>query len=141
MRVDISYIKDILDRVLDQNKADFNLNLIKEFWPDGDDEKREKLVFHMEIMQDQGLIERSIEGEGIGFRKSFCGSNYTYDISLVPLRLTAAGHDFAAALNKPGVIDSLMNTFKDAGPGETVKAVFKISGNILDNQLKKLTGE
>jgi len=61
MRVDIEYIKTLLDIVLDHDQPDFCIDheIIKPLWLN-DDDKLNKLVFHMEILENQSLIENSI---------------------------------------------------------------------------------
>ncbi|MCX2793226.1 hypothetical protein [Vibrio sp. Sgm 5] len=140
MRIDIEYIKHLLDTVQDHDEPDFNIynDKIKPLWLN-DDEKLNKLVFHMEIMEDQGLIENSINTNGIGFQRMGGGGGFT--VSVIPLRLTARGHQFVSDLSKPGVIEKLTTTFKDAGPSETVKVVFALGKNFIDSQLKGLLEE
>ncbi|HHF3271798.1 TPA: DUF2513 domain-containing protein [Vibrio diabolicus] len=140
MRIDIEYIKHLLDTVQDHDEPDFNIynDKIKPLWLN-DNEKLNKLVFHMEIMEDQGLIENSINTNGIGFQRMGGGGGFT--VSVIPLRLTARGHQFASDLSKPGVIEKLTTTFKDAGPSETVKVVFALGKNFIDSQLKGLLEE
>lgn len=139
MRIDIEYIKFLLDTVQDHDKPDFNIKLekIMPLWSN-DDEKLNKLVFHMEIMEDQGLIESSINANGIGFQRMGGGG---FSVSVIPLRLTSRGHQFASDLSKPGVFETLTTTFKDAGPTETVKVVFALGKNFIDSQLKGLLEE
>lgn len=134
MRINIEYIKDLLERILDHDKPDFDLSLINDLWED--DDKLNILVFHMEVLEDQGIIENIGSSIGLGFTRMSGGN---FQINTKPLRLTATGHDFAAALVKPGIFKSLATTFKDLGPNETVKAVFKLSANALESKLEKLT--
>lgn len=140
MRIDIEYIKYFLDAVLEHNEPDFRIDIekLKPLWLN-DDEKLNKLVFHMEIMEDQHLIESSINTSGIGFQRVGGGGGFSF--SIIPLRLTAQGHQFAADLSKPGVVEKLATTFKDAGPTETVKVVFALGKNFIDRQLKDLLDE
>ncbi|HBC3478396.1 DUF2513 domain-containing protein [Vibrio cholerae] len=139
MRIDIEYIKYFLDAVLEHDKPDFRIDIekLKPLWLN-DDEKLNKLVFHMEILEDQRLIESSINTSGIGFRRMGDGG---FTVSIIPLRLTAQGHQFASDLSKPGVVEKLATTFKDAGPTETVKVVFALGKNFIDRQLKDLIDE
>ncbi|NRB41823.1 MAG: DUF2513 domain-containing protein [Pseudomonadales bacterium] len=134
MRIEIEYLKSLLDIVLEHEKPDFRIDHedIKPLWIN-DDEKLNKLVFHMEIMEDQGLIENSINSQGIGFRRMGDGG---YTVSIIPLRLTAQGHQFASDLSKPGVIDKLKTSFKDAGPSEAVKVVFALGKKALEKKLE-----
>ena len=135
MRVDIQYIKNLLDTILDHDQPDFKINHkdIKPLWEN--DEKLHVLVFHMEILEDQGLIENTINSSGIGFRRMGNGS---FTVASVPLRLTAQGHQFASDLSKPGVIEALKESFRDSGPGETIKVVFALGKKALENKLEGL---
>jgi hypothetical protein len=134
MRIDIEYIKSLLDVALENDHPDFRIDHedIKSLWS-GDDEKLNKLVFHMEILEDQNLIENSINSNGIGFRRM---SNGQFIVSIIPLRLTAQGHQFASDLTKPGVIEQLTTSFKDAGPSEAVKVVFALGKKALEKKLE-----
>ena len=135
MKIDFQYIKDFLDIVLLHDHPDFKINHkdIKPLWET--DEQLNQLVFHLEIMEDQGLIESSTGSNGIGFRRMSDGQ---FTVSIIPLRLTAAGHQFAADLSKPGVFEKVKTTFKDAGPTEAVKVVFALGKKALENQLEDL---
>lgn len=132
MRIDIEYIKNFLEVILNNKHPEFNIKHpdLKPLWDD--DEKLEKLIFHMEILEDQGLIESTINSSGIGFGRSLSGQ---YTVSVIPLRLTASGHQFASDLNKPGVIEQLKISFKDAGPKEVVNIVFTLGKKILEKKL------
>ena len=133
MRIEIEYLKRLLDVVLEHDKPDFCIDHedIKPLWID--DEKLNKLVFHMEILEDQGLIESTVNSQGIGFRRMGSGG---FTVSIIPLRLTAEGHQFASDLSKPGVIDKLKTSFKDVGPSEAVKVVFALGKKALAKRLE-----
>ena len=95
------------------------------------------MVFHLEILEDQGLIESvSNKIHGIGFQRM--GRN-DVQLSIIPLRLTATGHQFAADLVKPGVFETLVSNFKDAGPTEAIKVVLGLGKSILEKKLAELT--
>jgi hypothetical protein len=104
-----------------------------------DEESKEAtFFFHLEILDDLSVIENTTDRSGLGFRRYGDGQ---YMISIVPLRLTANGHDFATALTKAGVLDTLKTTFKDAGPTEMIKATFGMASKIAEAQLKKVMGD
>lgn len=134
MKIDFQYIKDLLDVVLDHDHPDFKITHedIKPLWDGDDEEKINKFVFHMEILEDQGLIESSTSFPGVGFTRTGEGR---FSFSIKPLRLTAQGHQFAADLAKPGVFEQLKTSFKDAGPAETVKIVFALGKKALEKRL------
>ncbi|GIU50272.1 DUF2513 domain-containing protein [Shewanella sp. KT0246] len=136
MRINYDYIEVMLNRALDHPDAQFDLNLFNDLW--NEESKEAEFFFHLEILDDLNVIENTIDSSGLGFRR--CGDGQ-YIISIVPLRLTAHGHDFAAALTKAGVLETLKTTFKDAGPTEMIKATFGIAAKITEAQLKKAIGE
>ncbi|MDP2502624.1 hypothetical protein BCT47_16395 [Vibrio splendidus] len=137
MRIDFEYIKDFLTLILNNEELDFNLGQeeFKLLYRDSDAKK--KMVFHLEILADQHLIESvSTKIDGIGFQRVSQGKVV---ISTIPLRLTALGHQFAADLVKPGVFDKLESSFKEVGPTEAVKVVFGLAKQALDKKLSELT--
>jgi hypothetical protein len=133
MRIEVEYLKDFLEIALDHDEPYFRLDHkdIKPLWFN-DDKKLNKLVFHMEILRDQGLIENASGSGSLGFQRM---GNGGYTVSIIPLRLTAQGHQFAADLAKPGVIEQLKKSFIDSGPTEVVKIVLALGGKILDKKL------
>ena len=136
MRIDFEYLKNLLEIVLEHDQPDFDLNheKLKPLWSNDDEEKTYKLIFHMETLEDQNLIESSTSLHGIGFSRHSGG----FTISIKPLRLTAQGHQFAADLSKPGVIDQLITSFKEAGPNEVVQIVFALGKKVLEKKLANL---
>lgn len=136
MKIDIQYIKDFLKIILDHDHPDFRIDLpkIEPLWIN-DDEKLNKLVFHMEVLEDQNLIESSTISQGIGFLRV---GNRSFSVSIKPLRLTAEGHQFASDLSKPGVIEQLTTSFKELGPTEAVKVVFALGKKALEQKLSNL---
>ena len=136
MRIDAEYIKLLLDVFLNSPKPTADLKDFPMLDLKGDvNDDVHKFVFHMEILEDQGFIEPAINTSSIGIKRI----SHTYSWSVIPLRLTASGHDFASALSKPGIIEELRSKFKDAGPGETVKAVFGLATKAFDRKLRDLT--
>lgn len=127
-----------MDVVLEHDEPDFRIDHkdIEPLWKN-DDAKLNKLVFHMEILEDQGLIESTTNLPGIGFRRMGGGG---YLPSIIPLRLTAQGHQFAADLTKPGVIEQLATSFKDAGPKEAVNIVLALGKKIVEKKMESLFG-
>ncbi|MDN3699646.1 DUF2513 domain-containing protein [Vibrio cortegadensis] len=134
MRIDLDYLKSFLDSVLAHDSPDFMLNLPKFKHLHDNEDVLKTLVFHLAILEDQGLLESVGQNQGLGFNRF--GS--TYKISFRPLRLTAQGHQFAADLVKPGVFEKVKTSFKDSGPAETVKVVFALGKQIADKKLSEL---
>ncbi len=144
MKIDYDYIKDFFERAAESPAPDFDIQKqMSDLWLDtqdgkrvGNTEKLNKLIFHMEILEDQGLIRSSTDNHGLGFKR-LSGGNYS--VSVKALRITAAGHDFMAALGRQGVLDKLNTSFKDAGPGEAVKVAFALGAKALDKLLTEAT--
>ena len=138
MRIDYEYLNNFLTLLLENGKSDFKLNDLpfQTLWPQNDKQALDKLVFHLEILADQNCLESALTKKGsIGFKRTGSGWN----VSIIPLRLTANGHQFAADLTKPTVIEQLKTSFSDAGPNEAVKIAFSLSKQVLEKKLKQLT--
>lgn len=136
MRIDYDYIEVMLNRVLDHPEAQFDLKLFGDLWDE--ESKKVTFIFHLEILDDLNIIENTTGTGGLGVIRS---KNEVSIGSMFPLRLTANGHDFAAALTKAGVLETLKTTFKDAGPSEMIKATFGMASKIAEAQIKKAMGE
>lgn len=67
-------------------------------------ERDENFAFHMQLMNDRGFVEREDKGPGIGYDKAVDGSIMW---SILPLRLTASGHEFHKKLNEKNKDDLL----------------------------------
>ena len=119
MKIDIEYVKNILDTIHNHDKADFTIRLFDALWGEGKIDENHKFVFHLEILHDQGFLVSTSTMSSVGIRRS--GSE-DYVFSIVPLRLSAKGHEYAAALNKPEVFKILKEKFNNEGPVEFMKA-------------------
>ncbi|CAK8724973.1 hypothetical protein KKHLCK_15520 [Candidatus Electrothrix laxa] len=103
------------------------------------DEKFNDFVFHFEILQDQDLIVGTVSDKDLVVRNVYVDGTSKISLRSNPMRLTADGHQFASDLNKPGIVDQLTTTFKDAGPKEVVKIVFSLGKKALDKKFEELT--
>ncbi|MCI5165211.1 MAG: DUF2513 domain-containing protein [Candidatus Electrothrix sp. GM3_4] len=139
MRINIQYIKDFLEIVLDINQPDFTFQHDKIRPLLDNDEKFNDFVFHFEILQDQDLIVGTVSDKDVVVRNVYVDGTSRISLRNHPMRLTADGHQFASDLNKPGIVDQLTTTFKDAGPKEVVKIVFSLTKKALDKKLEELT--
>ncbi|WHI48964.1 hypothetical protein [Microbulbifer sp. VAAF005] len=141
MEIDIEYIKEVLEVFLNAKDPTVTIYDFPMFeYNDITTDEMKYFFFHLEILRDQGFVEGSIgDPRNIGFK--FNPSAKDYVCWSVPIRLCASGHDCAAALAKPGVIDTLKTTFKDLGPSETVKVVFKLAEKATNNLVAKALGE
>jgi hypothetical protein len=72
-----------------------------------------QFVFHMEILQDKGLVERADGDPGFGLVR---GADWNYHSwSVVPLRLTAQGHELLEGLRDPRIWAKIEAQFPTAG--------------------------
>ena len=67
-----------------------------------------------------------LDSAGVGIRR-VGNSADPYVWPIKPLRLTAFGHEFAAAISKPDVFKILKEKFNKEGPMEIMKAAIEIS--------------
>jgi len=78
-----------------------------------------KFEFHMHLLMDQGYIESDSRSGGFGLDKSADGCAQW---SVIPLRLTAAGHEFAEAINDTKAFETVRKDFVGASIS-TIKEV------------------
>lgn len=108
MIIDYEYLSKVLQVFLTSEKPTVDWNDFKLFW----EEAENKLIFHVEILADKNLIINARKDGSLGTRMDSLGE---YGMSIVPWRLTATGHDFAAALIKPIVMATIQEKFKVGG--------------------------
>lgn len=84
----------------------------------------------MRLLEDRGLIVRRDGEAGFGVTQYLDG---TACWSVIPLRLTAQGHDFLDALRNQEVWSTLKTSFKDASMG----TLMTVSKELLTRALNK----
>jgi hypothetical protein len=92
MRPDPDYIKCLLIAFQD---APGPTTDIKELKQQGMPYEEPRFLFHLRLLQDQGFVERDDGETRLGVETMLDGDSYW---SVVPLRLTASGHEFAEAI-------------------------------------------
>jgi predicted nucleotide-binding protein len=98
MKPELDYIKKLLVDCQAFDKPTFN---IEDLIIAGFDYHDKRFEFHVVILNEQGFIEQDGGYPDIGLDKSAVG---TYDQwSVLPLRLTSSGHQFAEALSNKDV--------------------------------------
>jgi len=139
VKIDFKYIKEMLEVIQNVESSTFDLQIFAYEWFNADDttNKDQKFIFHIEILDDMGLIKSASNTVGIGISRSIEGSPL---ISFIPLRLTSDGHEYASALSKPGVLETLIKDFKEAGPKEAYIVVKKLAQKYVENKLSKAVG-
>jgi len=68
-------------------------------------------LFHIQILEDQRLIECLDKKSDLGYEITL-GGNFEWKSR--PLRLTASGHEFTEAINRPEIWEIIKDEFKDA---------------------------
>ena len=95
---------------------------IRELQERGVDYRSDEFVFHMQLLEDNGYVQREDAEPGFGLVRSvdgFCSW------CVLPLRLTASGHEFAEAMEsehgfqavKKSLIKSSLRIMKDVAVG------------------------
>jgi hypothetical protein len=143
MRIELSYIKGLLDEFLNAETAHISIVKLQENGFPIESQSRpehldEKFIFHIQILMDNRLIsDRNLQLTGLD------SIGITMDVDGPPLildkdiRLTQKGHDFANALAKVEVFEKLKTEFKDA----PFKVIFDGSQKLLQHFFKKKLNE
>ena len=88
MKIDHDYLKKLLEAGQASDKPTFDIEGLKVL---GFDYNNPQFEFHMALLNDRGFIEQDDGDLGFGLTKSIDGF---LSWSVLPLRLTASGHDF-----------------------------------------------
>jgi len=91
MKIDQDYLKKFLEACQASKKPTFDIEDLKAAGFDYGDQQFE---FHMKILNDQHFIEQDDGDTGFGLTKGIDGFQ---SWSVLPLRLTASGHQFIEA--------------------------------------------
>lgn len=127
MKIDQDYLKGLLLACQASEKPTFDIEDLKAAGFDYDDPKFE---FHMAILCDQGFVQQDDGDDGFGLSKGIDGH---LSWSVLPLRLTASGHDFIEALSNKEVWATIKSGFKDA----SITTLKTVSLKLLEGYAKK----
>jgi len=127
MRIDQDYLKRLLEAFLDFERPSINIEDLKSL---GFDYEQDIFVFHLQILNDKGLVEQMDGDRGFGLT---IGCDGFYSWSVLPLRLTAEGHEFAEALSNKEVWNTIKSNFKDA----SIDGLMSVSKQLVEGYLKK----
>jgi hypothetical protein len=109
MKIDHDYLKKLLEVCQASDKPTFDIEDLKEAGFDYNDAEFE---FHLAILDDQGFIQQDDGHSGFGLTKSVDGF---LSWSILPLRLTASGHDFLDTIQNPEVWSKTKAAAKKVG--------------------------
>jgi hypothetical protein len=107
MKIDQDYLREILNTFTESSKSFIWLEDLTRKGIEIDD----KFLFHIQILEDQHFVECLDKRSDIGYEITL-GGNFEWNSR--PLRLTASGHEFTEAINRPEIWDILRQEFKDA---------------------------
>ncbi len=110
MKIDHDYLKKLLEACQASEKPSFDIEDLKAA---GFDYKNDaKFEFHMAILDDKGFIQQEDGDPGFGLTKGIDGF---LSWSVLPLRLTASGHDFLDTVQNPEVWSKTKAAAKKVG--------------------------
>ena len=132
MKINQDYLKELLEACQASEKPTFDINNLQAAGLDNDDPQFE---FHMMILADQGFIEQDDGAPGIGLTKSLDGY---LAWSVLPLRLTASGHQFIEAVSNKEVWAAIKNGFKDASITTLKNVSLKLLEGYAQKKIEKL---
>lgn len=119
-----------IDIILDHPNPTFT---IEDFENTGLSYQTGVFEFHMKLFEDQRLITQDDGGRGFGLTKGVDG--YT-SWSVLPLRLTSTGHDFAEAVSEKTVWDKVRTEL----PGAAMSSLVTVSVGLFQAYAKKKLG-
>jgi hypothetical protein len=118
MQIDYDYLKQVLEAFAAAPRPTTD---IEELEANGINCESDAFLFHMGILQDKGLVEQPNGERGFGAIRSV---DNRISWAAVPLRLTAAGHEFLDGLRNQQAMSVLKQKFMHAGI-DTARTVVK----------------
>lgn len=126
MKINQEYLKGLLEAFQLAKNPTTDINELK---VQGYGNEVPDFLFHLQILADQNFIVRE-NGVGLGYRESSDGLPFW---TVVPLRLTASGHDFVDALKNREVWEIIKSNFSEA----PIDTLWKVSKELFEAHTKK----
>lgn len=126
MKINQEYIKGLLEVFESADTPTVDIQNLKDH---GFDYNENDFIFHLQILADQNLVKPE-QGHSLGYEK---GADGGVVWSIIPLRLTAQGHEFLEALRNAHVWETLKSEFKDA----SISTIVRVSKELLENYTKQ----
>ena len=133
MKINHDYLKGLLEAFEAAGKPTTDIEELKAC---GYDYEEDNFIFHLQILNDQNLVEAE-NGDGLGYRK---GADGFVIWSVIPLRLTAQGHEFLEALRNSKVWETIKTEFKDASIGTLCRVGKQLLEGYTKRKISKLLG-
>ena len=130
MRVDHDYVKRLIEFMLNHPSPTFT---IEDFDIAGISYYTPEFEFHMKLFDDQRLIEQDDGDTGFGLIKGIDGFA---SWSVLPLRLTSRGHDFAEAVTEKSVWEEVRKELQ----GIAMNSLVNMSIGLAQDYAKKKLG-
>lgn len=133
MKIDQDYLKGLLEAFESSVGPTTDINELSDA---GFPYQKDEFIFHMRLLEDRGLIEGLGRHPGFGYVQT----RTTYSWAVIPLRLTADGHDFIEALKQKEVWQAIKTEFKDASLATMVSAARSLAEGYAKKKVKDITG-
>lgn len=134
MKINQDYLKKLLDAFESSPTPSVDLRYLEKA---GLFDDQNLFVFHMQLLDDKGFVEREDKGLGFGYDKSADGA---VQWSVLPLRLTATGHEFIETLRNKEVWLTITTKFKDASLDTLWSVSKKLFEGFTKKKIEDLTG-
>lgn len=141
MKIDQDYLKKLLIAFEETEGPDTILTELEEKGFHRDDSN---FIFHMRLLNDNSLIERVDDQDGFGhliiqqMGRGVASSSYHWLV--VPLRLTAKGHDFLSDIRQKEVWAAIKNNFRDQGLGTLTGIAKSLAEAYAKKRIRDITG-
>ncbi|RAP58134.1 DUF2513 domain-containing protein [Oleiagrimonas sp. MCCC 1A03011] len=127
MKIDHDYLKGLLEAFEASPDPITDINSLR---ASGYDYDNRQFIFHMGILEDKCLVQRDDGDAGFGMVRGIDGH---ISWSVLPLRLTANGHEFIEALRNKQVWATIKKDFKEA----SIETLWQVSKDLLEGYTKK----
>lgn len=134
MRIDQEYLKKLLDAFELSSTPTVDLRYLEQT---GLLDDESMFIFHMQLLDDKRFIEREDKLGGFGYDKSADGH---VQWSVLPLRLTATGHEFIETLRNKEVWKTITSNFKEASLDTLWTVSKQLFVGFTKKKLQDLTG-
>ena len=130
VRPDAEYLKQLLSAFRNAPEPTTDIEELKEA---GVDYEEPVFEFHMCLLVDGGYIESTLGPRDFGMSR---GADGYLSWSVVPLRLTATGHEFAEGLENPKAFETVRKDFV----GASVSTIRDVVVGVIKAEIGKHTG-
>ncbi|MDI7504522.1 DUF2513 domain-containing protein [Cronobacter dublinensis] len=141
MKINQEYIKELLCAFEETDGPDTLLTELEEMGYGRDDTE---FIFHMRLLTDNNLMQRVDGEEGFGhlIYSNISGgiSASSYHWIVVPLRLTAKGHDFLSDIRQKEVWAAIKHNFKEQGLGTLTSVAKELAEGFARKKVRDITG-